>query len=442
MSASTPTINFAKFFSRRANRLQPSAIRAIQPLLKVPGMISLGGGMPNTLSFPVDTLSVGLKANDNNECNDLNLHIDGAKMCKALQYSSSYGLEGLVEWLGSWQRVQHFDRFALDGRAAMSEQKICIFTGSQHALSVAFDVLVDEGDNVLCEVPTYSGALAALRPIGANLIGVETDAEGIDVDKLESLLDSWDERAERRPKVIYTIPVGQNPSGVTMSKRRKQRLYKIAERHDLLVLEDDPYYYLRLDDGAGNGDDGERQSLWSIDQGRGRTLRFDSFSKIVSSGMRLGFVTGPSTVVEKMQLHQQATTLHASGVSQIVLLALLEHWGHEGLQAHIDRVCALYRAQRDACVAAARKRLGGLCEFDVPNAGMFLWLRSLVADTDALIKVKAADARVILIGGQSFMPDDSPSPYLRASYSTATPENMNIAFERLATLLRDEAKAK
>jgi kynurenine/2-aminoadipate aminotransferase len=174
---------------------------------------------------------------------------------------------------------------------------ISSFLLSQDALAKTIDLLVDEGDPVLVEDPTYSGALSVFRPYNCNIIGVKTDQDGLVPDALRHVLQNW-KSGLRRPRVLYTIPTGQNPSGTTLPNARRRAVYDIAAEHDLLIIEDDPYWNLRFDGEA------DLRSLWSLDT-EGRVIRLDSFSKIVSSGFRLGWVSGPKTLVERIQLDQQ-----------------------------------------------------------------------------------------------------------------------------------------
>jgi kynurenine/2-aminoadipate aminotransferase len=414
--------HYQRFLSRRGQRLQPSAIRALQPFLSIPGMISLGGGMPNRATFPLDSLSFTsplLPAGSE-------ITVDSQALSAALQYSSSFGLPGLVDWLRAWQiRVHQPPLVRAD--AADSDLGICFFNGSQHALTVAFDILLNEGDAILVERPTYSGALAILRTVGADLKPVMTDGGGLVPASLR-------EAVARTPsaKLLYVIPTGQNPSGASLSKQRKEEIYQIACEHDLLILEDDPYWNLQLNPEARQAN----ASFLSMDR-EGRVLRFDSFSKVISAGLRLGFATGPPFLIEKMQLHQQASTLHPSGVAQGILLALLNRIGSDGLDRHIDRVQDFYRVQRDHMIAAVDRHLHGLVSYEPPQAGMFLWLESRHhPDTDELIRLQGPARKVLAVSGQSFQPDNAPSPFIRTSYSTATPADMDLACQRLAELLR------
>ena len=177
-------------------------------------------------------------------------------------------------------------------------------------------------------------------------------------------------------------------------------------------------------------------------------MRFDSFSKLISSGLRVGFATGPPELVQRMELHQQATSLHPSGLSQAVCAALLSRWGESGFEEHVEKVTSLYRKQRDAALLSCSRHLDGLASWTSPSAGMFLWI-SLVGckDTASLVRDKLGPAKVLMVPGESFTSTESArerssdalrpnSSFVRASYSTASPADMDIAFNRLGTILR------
>eukprot|EP01094_Clydonella_sp_ATCC50884_P004313 TRINITY_DN13341_c0_g1_i2.p1 TRINITY_DN13341_c0_g1~~TRINITY_DN13341_c0_g1_i2.p1 ORF type:complete len:319 (+),score=71.50 TRINITY_DN13341_c0_g1_i2:202-1158(+) len=316
-----------------------------------------------------------------------------------------------------------------------------VTTGSQDGLSKAFDMLIDEGDPVLVEDPTYSGALAALLPLRANLVPVRTDNEGLVPESFEESIASSTQVHGKKPKILYCIPTGQNPSGATLPNARREHIYEIACKHDILILEDDPYWNLQLPPHKGSASDaapGALRSFLSMDNSA-RVLRFDSLSKVLSSGIRLGWVTGPEELVERLQLDQQATCLHPCGVSQIMVAALLEQWGEEGWNAHVKKVQEAYGARRDIFANLCDKYLQGLpVSWSVPDAGMFFWFHlHNVKDTAALINEKALKEKVLLVPGVAFSPVGAASSFCRAAFSTASPEDMETAVQRFAALLRE-----
>jgi kynurenine/2-aminoadipate aminotransferase len=250
-------------------------------------MISLGGGMPDPSTFPFKSMTVELTSGDT-------LKINQEDTAVALQYSATAGIPSLVDFLEKLQIREHRPS------SSAKDFQICVTNGSQEAICKAFEMLISPQDTVLVESPTYSGTLAILKPMNCRLMGVETDQFGILPDSLASILDGWD-GSHSKPKIIYTVPTACNPTGATTSLQRKQLIYQICHLHNLLILEDDPYYYLQF------SADSRVPSYFSLDKD-GRVLRFDSFSKVLSSGMRLGFVTGPAPLIDRIVLHSQVTS--------------------------------------------------------------------------------------------------------------------------------------
>eukprot|EP01117_Protostelium_nocturnum_P003432 TRINITY_DN1445_c0_g1_i1.p1 TRINITY_DN1445_c0_g1~~TRINITY_DN1445_c0_g1_i1.p1 ORF type:complete len:429 (-),score=123.17 TRINITY_DN1445_c0_g1_i1:60-1346(-) len=417
--------NYQIFLSERSKRRKPSPIREIQPLLSIPGMISLGGGTPNPSLFPFDSMAITLK-------DGTKLEIPKQSMEIGLQYSPSYGIPDFVNYLKNFLIEQH-DLKDVD----IPPWDLCVTTGSQDAQSKAFDLLLNEGDYILVENPTYSGALAGLQSNKINPVGVDIDSEGLIPEKLEEILSRWDFRTKPL-RALYTIPTGQNPSGTTLPLERKRRIYEICSKYDLIIMEDDPYYHLRLPTNS-DPEVTKIPSFLSMDI-EGRVLRFDSFSKVISAGLRIGWVAGPKELVERIQLDQQSSALHPSGMSQILILELLKSWGTEGWEKQILKVRETYAQRRDFLMNCAEKYLKGLAEWYEPSAGMFLWFKlNGVDDTRDLIVNKAMKEKVLFIPGSAFSADSKPSPYIRASYSTASFQQMEEAIKRLASLLQKEA---
>lgn len=418
-----PNFSHVQHITDLSSFREPSPIRALQPFLSLPKMISLGGGMPNPVTFPIETMSFKLKTGET-------LEVSPSETQSALQYSSTKGLPSLHKHLTALQNTIH---------SPPNDTDIIVTNGSQDALAKAFEMLLKPRSSLLVESPTYSGSLAFLDPLEINLVPVETDELGLIPSSLERVLSEFDESktiSVRKPKVIYTIPTGSNPSGGTLSLDRKKRLYELACMHDLIILEDDPYYYI-------NFEEKRPPSLLSMDV-ESRVIRFDSFSKLMSAGMRVGFATGSPELIERMELHHQATLLHASGISQMCVSKLFDHWeGVGGFLGHCDTVTEFYRGQRDSFMRSAERHLGGLVELKPPTAGMFAWMKlNGVDDSEALVMEKAVGQNVLMVPGVSFLPRSRnsarvPTPYVRCSYSTATEEDIDVALERLSKMLKE-----
>eukprot|EP01128_Nolandella_sp_AFSM9_P012351 TRINITY_DN9193_c0_g1_i1.p1 TRINITY_DN9193_c0_g1~~TRINITY_DN9193_c0_g1_i1.p1 ORF type:complete len:483 (-),score=116.72 TRINITY_DN9193_c0_g1_i1:111-1409(-) len=426
---SVPIENYDDRLSTTAKLREPSAIRALMPLLRTPGMISLGGGLPNDALFPFANITVKLK-------DDTTYDIDGNDLKAALQYSESYGIPPLVKQLKDLQQRKHTPPYASD-----ADWHVIATTGSQDALSKAFEMLLSEGDSLLMENPTYSGALAGLNPLRLNLVGVETDGEGLIPESLESLLNEWPSDGAPRPRVLYTIPTGQNPSGATSPPERRDRIYQICCKHDIIILEDDPYWFLRLHKRGGKSGEMTYPSLrsyLSLDEEH-RVIRFDSFSKVLSSGLRLGWATGPKQLIANLELHQQASELHTSGISQTIVSKLLAEWGEAGFDHHVEKVQAYYSQRANVFLNLCDKYLTGLATWTPPSAGMFVWFKiNNVSDTNELIKKEAVAAKVLMVPGVSFLPTPTASPHVRAAFSTASDEQMEEALLRFSQLLKNK----
>lgn len=313
---------------------------------------------------------------------------------------------------------------------------ICVTAGSQEGLSKVFEMIINRGDNILLNEPAYSGTLQALLPLGCNIINVASDGYGIIPDSLKEVLSRWKPEDSKNPqkntpKCLYTVPNGNNPTGNSLTSNRKKEIYELARKYDFLIIEDDPYYFLQFNKPW-------TPSFLSMDVD-GRVIRADSFSKILSSGLRIGFITGPKPLVERIVLHTQVSTLQTSTFTQLLVSQLLHQWGEEGFLAHVDRVIDFYRSQKDAILAAAEKWLSGLAEWHAPTAGMFLWIKVKgIYDVKKIIEEKAIKKEIFFISGSDFYIDSaSPSPYLRASFSLASPEQMDKAFQRLAELIKE-----
>jgi kynurenine/2-aminoadipate aminotransferase len=427
---STQKLDPRKYITALNSRREPSAIRSLLPLMALPGMISLGGGLPNPALFPFRGIKMSLS--DTTE-----LEFTPAELNEALQYSPTPGIPKFVAQLKEMMQREHKPQ--MDD----STWTVSVATGSTDAIFKAFDMLVEAGDNVLIEAPTYSGSLSALRPLQPNFLEIEVDEHGMIPSKLESVLNT--PGLSRKPRVLYIIPTGQNPAGSTLTFERKKQIYALACKHDLIILEDDPYFFLSYGTAKAPAPGKEKDfvrphnpSFFSLDT-EGRVIRFDSFSKILSSGLRLGTVTGPKAFVERIDLMSQAANLHTSGVSQMMVSKLLTHWGESGWNQHIHQVCIFYARRRDVFVGLVEKHLKGLVDYGMPTAGMFLYLKLRgITDSKKLVETKALEAKVLMVPGQSFSPSDAPSNCVRAAFSVASDEAMETALKRFAALLKSE----
>uniref|UniRef100_A0A8B9G7H9 Aminoadipate aminotransferase n=1 Tax=Amazona collaria TaxID=241587 RepID=A0A8B9G7H9_9PSIT len=366
-----------------------------------PSLISLAGGAPNPDLFPFKkaTLAIGYGST---------IEIGEELMKRALQYSASAGVPELLSWLKNFQRNLHNPPTA-NYSPEQGQMELCVTSGSQEGLGKVFEMLINPGDNILLDAPAYSGTLAALRPLGCNIINVPSDQHGIIPNALKEILSTWSpDDSSHLPKFLYTVPNGCNPTGNSLTAERKKEIYQLARKYDFLIIEDDPYYFVQFEKPWA-------PTFLSMDVD-GRVIRTDSFSKILSSGLRVGFLTGPKPLIDRVILHMQVSTMHTSTFTQASTEPFFPNSFVFSLSLSPD-----------------------LAEWYPPAAGMFLWIKIKgISDTQQLIMEKALQKEVLLVPGGAFNINSSePSSYVRASYSLSSPAQMDLAFKRLADLIKE-----
>lgn len=423
-------MNYARFLTATSMARKPSPIRsAVDIINRSPkSLISLAPGSPNPSMFPFKAATITME-------DGTTMQFEEEIMKRALQYSQSYGIPELLSWLKQLQIKLH-NPPTINYPPTQGQMDICITSGCQDGLCKAFEMLINPGDSILVNEPLFSGTLYAMLPLGGNIINVPSDEHGIIPDDLKKILSRWKpedskDPTKRTPKFLYTVPNGNNPTGYSLTEDRKKEIYELARKYDFLIIEDDPYYFIQFNKPW-------TPSFLSLDVD-GRVIRADTFSKILSSGLRVGFITGPKSLIQRIVWHTQVSSLHPCTFSQIMLSQLLHQWGEEGFLAHVHRVIDFYRNQRNAILAAANKWLSGLAEWHVPKAGMFLWIKIKgIPDTKQLIEEKAVEKEVLLIPGNAFYIDSSvPTSYFRASFSVVSPQQMDLAFQRLAQVIKE-----
>uniref|UniRef100_UPI00358EF8C8 kynurenine/alpha-aminoadipate aminotransferase, mitochondrial n=1 Tax=Myxine glutinosa TaxID=7769 RepID=UPI00358EF8C8 len=414
-------MNYDRFVNCVSSRRQPSLVRDFSGQV-TPDHVSFAGGCPNPDMFPFASVTVALK-------DGRNLKIDGDLLKKSLQYGSSEGLPELINWLKVMQKTLH-NPPTWTNKPEQGGTELCITTGSQEALSKVCEMLLTNDDTIITNSYVYTGVLDNLRPMGVRFLTIESDESGMLPAALFKALSSF-QPTHRPPRVIYIVPNAANPTGVTLTLERKELIYQIAKEFDLLIIEDDPYYFLQFNKSR-------IPSFLSLDTD-GRVLRADSFSKVLSAGLRLGFLTGPKMLVHNVILHVQVSTMHCNMLSQVLVLQLLQIWGLEGFLEYTNKVSDFYQGQRDLMMESAHRWLNGLAEWNNPQGGMFLWIKLAgITDTYDLVTRKARDNKVLFVPGRAFLPDNTmPSPYVRASYSLPSQLQMDKGLKILAELLKN-----
>ena len=342
----------------------------------------------------------------------------------ACQYGPTDAHAELKPHLVAWHRAK-------DGVELKPEQ-IQVLTGAQEGLHIMAYLFLDRSDAVVLSEPAYPGALGAFRAFTENFIPVPIDAEGMKTIDLEKILDARRKAGQAMPKFIYEVPNGHNPAGVALSAERRRHLLEIASRFDLPVLEDDPYQLVQL------GDRDPLPTLQSLDR-EGRVVRLDSFSKVFAPGLRLGYASGPSEIIGFFQLYKQGTNLHTSAMDQSLLTGFMANHSHEEFRALIRENCRFYRANRDAMVEAARKHLPAGVRYNIPNEGMFIWFELPEGyDTDRMVEKDGVALGVLLVPGIGFSTTGGLKNCMRASFSMATPAQIEEGMKRFAKMIENE----
>lgn len=346
----------------------------------------------------------------------------------------------------------------------------CLSCGTTSAVDIAFRILCNPGDIVLVEKHTYSGTLATAKAQGLKVLGVEMDDLGLVPEDLDQKLQNWDEALARKPFVLYMVPTGQNPTGTTQNLQRRQAVYEVAERHDLYILEDDPYYFLQFGKAASEATDRQRNgtltaeeyikslpaSFLSMDTS-GRVLRMDTTSKILAPGLRCGWVAGCAEIIEKFVNYSEIGVLSPSGPSQVMVYKLLdETWGHEGLFSWLGSLSAQYRCRRDCFVEACRRYLpSDICTWKVPEEGMFVWIKvdtqelsaphttksgSCCLDIEDRIYKRAHNNGVLVSRGSWFISDIEATReiHFRLTFAAAPTKELAEAVQKFADAVRSE----
>jgi 2-aminoadipate transaminase len=383
----------------RAAAVKGSAVRDILAVTARPEVINFAGGLPAPELFDAAGIAAAFR------------DVLAEAPERALQYSTTEGEPGL--------RTALAERTSARGLAT-SPDDLLVTTGSQQALSLLATVLLEPGDTVLVESPCYLAALQAFSFAGARVLAVPGDAEGIDPDALDDLV------TRERPKLLYTVPTFQNPTGRTLPGARRAAIAAVAARRGLWIVEDDPYGELRFE--------GERVPwIASYDGAGDRTVLLGSFSKVMAPGLRLGWLRAPAVLRRACAVAKQAADLHTPTVNQ---LAAARYLADRDLDAHVARVARVYGERRDAMLAGIGDALPAGSTWTRPEGGMFLWARLPDAyDTTALLR-DVVEHGVAYVPGAPFYAGTPETSALRLCFVTQTPDEIAEGLRRLASGLR------
>ena len=382
--------------------LKPSAIREIFKSLGTPGSISFAAGNPNPDSFPVA---------DMRRFAD---EIFSSDPVTALQYGITEGYTPLRKLVA--------DRLKRVYNIGAPDDDLIIVTGGQQGIELTCKVMCNEDDTVVCENPSFIGALNAFRSLGANLRGVPLTDRGIDPEKLEEVLKS-----DPKVKFLYTIPTFQNPAGITADFETRKAVLALAEKYDILILEDNPYGDLRF-----SGEDVPTYKSMDRD---GRVIYCGSFSKVLSSGMRIGFLCANKDILSKIVVAKQVEDVHTNVFFQMVCAKYLSECD---LEAHIAGIREMYRHKAGLMIAALEENMPASVSFTRPEGGIFLWCSLPEGKSlDEFVK-RAGEKNVFVVPGTAFTADPAePSRSFRLNYSMPTDEEIVRGIKILADIARD-----
>ena len=398
---------YSGLFAERTRVMRSSAMRDQMEITARPEVISLAGGLPDTSTFPPESFAAQMT------------RIAQESAAEALQYGPTEGFAETKECIREVMAAEGMDPDPDD---------VIVTTGGQQAIDLVAKTLLDPGDVVIAEAPTYPGAVPVFCSYQAETVQVAVDADGMVIGELERVLERLAGEG-RRPKFIYTVPSFQNPSGVTMSAERRRRLVDLARARELLVVEDNPYGLLRYE---GRSVD----PLYKLDGGD-YVLYPGTFSKILSPGIRLGWLCAPPPVMEKVVLGKQAADLCTSTLSQLMVQAYFEeaHWGD-----YVESLTEIYRARRDTMLDALAEFFPPEAEWTRPAGGLFIWatLPSYIDTTDQL--AKALRENVAFVPGAAAYVDGRGGSDMRLNFSASPPEEIREGIKRIGNVIAEQVQ--
>ncbi len=385
-------MNYEHLFSRDAGAFRPSAIRAFAKYMNDPNVISFAGGSPNPETFPAE--EIGAIAE----------RVVRERRQVALQYGPTRGLPRLCSFI-----AQKF---------GSSPEEVIVTTGSQQALDLVAHTLLDPGDTVLVELPTYIGGTSSFHARSAQLAGVEQDDDGIVPESLAAVA------ARTRPKLLYVIPNFQNPSGRLMTQERRARVLEIARAFDFIVIEDDPYGELVYVENA------DTTPVKSRDED-GRVIYLGSFSKVLAPGLRCGFIVAPPAIASRLEIAKQAADLCSGMLDQSIVD---EFCASGALRPQIDKVRAFYRGKRATLLSSLAEHFTGRATWTDAAGGLFTFV-TLAPEVDTAANVERAVANgVAYIPGAPFFVDGSGKNTMRLTFAKETDERMRVGVAKLASV--------
>jgi 2-aminoadipate transaminase len=410
---------YEALFAARTRSMKSSAMREMMALTERPDVISLAGGLPDTSTFAPELYA------------KLMAQVASSSTAKALQYGPTEGMAATVGCI--------VDVMAAEG-TQVDPSEVIVTTGGQQVIDLVCKALIDPGDVIIAEAPTYPGAVPTFGAYQAKVVQIEIDEDGMPIDELEVMLDRLQGEG-RRPKFIYTIPNFQNPGGVTMSLARRRRLVEVARERELLVLEDNPYGLLRYE--------GEPlPTLYSLDAKNGSqpsggsdlVVYLGTFSKIISPGLRLGWAVAPRPVLEKLNLGKQGSDLCSSPVTQMFVAAYFAEMGSESNPPqpawveYVERLRLLYRRRRDVMLQALAEHFGGRASWTRPQGGLFIWA-TLDGNVDTTDLLARSEGVAFVPGRAAYMDGQRGSSSMRLNFAGVPDDDIREGIRRIGKIM-------
>lgn len=393
-------------FARRLQNMEGSVIRELLKVTQQPEIISFAGGLPSPDSFPVEAVK------------EIVVDVLDERGSQVLQYGTTEGYQPLREVLADFvNRKRGFN---------VTADNILILSGSQQGIDLVSKAMLNPGDGVLVESPTYLAAVQVFKTYEAKFIVVPSDETGADLAALEQKL------VEEKPKIVYMVPTFQNPSSSTMPLAKREKMAELLEKYEVLLVEDDPYGYLRY-----SGSD--LPAISALDKS-GQCVYLGSFSKIISPGLRVGYAVGPKDVLRKMIIGKQGTDLHTGVLSQAIIY---EFFRRGLIEDHIDSIIEQYAAKRDLMLQAIEQHFPQEARWTRPDGGLFIWVE-LPEDIDTTeLFHQTIKEKVAFVPGESFFADGSKKNCMRLNFSNASFSDIEVGIERLGKAIKSYiAKAK
>ncbi len=391
---------FEKYYSERIKNTPSSFIREILKVTQRPEIISFAGGLPNPISFPQEELKISMN------------RIADKFGAKIYQYSTTMGLDSLREFI--------VERYKKIWSMPIDIDNVIITTGSQQALDLIGKVFVDEHDKIMVEKPSYLGLLQSFSMYFADFVQTKLNDDGLDIPELKQTLKTY------KPKLAYLIPNFQNPTGLTYSLENRKAVFETIKDEDMILIQDDPYGELRFEDG-------ERLPYIGLNQTE-KNIYLGSFSKIVTPGMRLGYIIASKEIIKMLETAKQASDLHSNIFGQYLISDYLQN---NDLDKHIDKIKKLYKTQASAMVEAMKKYFPTDVKFTIPKGGMFSWVTLPENVSSVDLFDKAIKKNVAFVPGDPFYVKERNVNTLRLNYTNADCETIEEGIKRLSEALKE-----